>query len=50
MSTKTTPASRRVNMFDDFLLRALVGGLGVALVVGPFGSFVVWRRLAYFVL
>lgn len=35
-------------MFDDFLLRALVGGIGVALVVGPFGSFVVWRRLAYF--
>ena len=35
-------------MFDDFLVRALVGGLGVALVVGPFGSFVVWRRLAYF--
>lgn len=35
-------------MIDDFLLRALVGGLGVALVAGPFGSFVVWRRLAYF--
>ena len=33
---------------DDFLLRALLGGLGVALVAGPFGSFVVWRRLAYF--
>jgi zinc transport system permease protein len=35
-------------MLDDFLLRALAGGLGVALVAGPFGSFVVWRRLAYF--
>ncbi len=33
---------------DDFLIRALLGGLGVALVAGPFGSFVVWRRLAYF--
>jgi zinc transport system permease protein len=33
---------------DDFLLRALAGGIGVALVAGPFGSFVVWRRLAYF--
>ncbi|PNU19092.1 hypothetical protein C2E25_14245 [Geothermobacter hydrogeniphilus] len=33
---------------DDFILRALFGGLGVALVAGPFGSFVVWRRLAYF--
>lgn len=35
-------------MFDDFLLRALLGGCGVALIAGPFGSFVVWRRLAYF--
>lgn len=35
-------------MLDDFLLRALAAGLGVALVAGPFGSFVVWRRLAYF--
>jgi len=35
-------------MLSDFLLRALLGGLGVALVAGPFGSFVVWRRLAYF--
>jgi zinc transport system permease protein len=33
---------------DDFLLRALLGGLGVAAVSGPFGVFVVWRRLAYF--
>ncbi len=33
---------------DDFLLRALAGGIGVALVAGAFGSFVVWRRLAYF--
>lgn len=35
-------------MFDDFMLRALLGGVGVAIVAGPFGSFVVWRRLAYF--
>ncbi|WP_210397987.1 zinc ABC transporter permease subunit ZnuB [Motiliproteus sediminis] len=32
----------------DFLLRALLGGVGVALVAGPLGSFVVWRRMAYF--
>ena len=32
----------------DFLLFALLGGLGVALVAGPLGSFVVWRRMAYF--
>lgn len=35
-------------MFDDFFLRALVGGVGVALVTGPLGCFVVWRRMAYF--
>ena len=33
---------------DDFLWRALVAGTGVALVAGPLGSFVVWRRMAYF--
>lgn len=33
---------------DDFLLRALIAGLGVALVTGPLGVFVVWRRMAYF--
>ena len=32
----------------DFLLFALLGGIGVALVAGPLGSFVVWRRMAYF--
>jgi len=35
-------------MFDDFFIRALVAGLGVALVTGPLGCFVVWRRLSYF--
>lgn len=33
---------------DDFLFRALLGGIGVALAAGPLGSFVVWRRMAYF--
>ncbi|MES9963335.1 MAG: zinc ABC transporter permease subunit ZnuB [Candidatus Sedimenticola sp. 20ELBAFRAG] len=33
---------------DDFMLRALAAGLGVALVAGPLGVFVVWRRMAYF--
>jgi zinc transport system permease protein len=33
---------------DEFLLRALLAGLGVALVAGPLGAFVVWRRMAYF--
>ncbi|MDE0004958.1 MAG: metal ABC transporter permease, partial [Rhodospirillaceae bacterium] len=33
---------------EDFFLRALVGGVGVALASGPIGCFVVWRRMAYF--
>jgi len=33
---------------DDFLIRALVGGCGVAAVAGPLGAFVVWRRMAFF--
>ena len=32
----------------DFLLSALLAGLALALVAGPLGSFVVWRRMAYF--
>lgn len=32
----------------DFLWRALFAGIGVALVAGPLGSFVVWRRMSYF--
>jgi zinc transport system permease protein len=35
-------------MFDDFFTRALIGGIGVALVAGPLGCFIIWRRLAYF--
>ncbi|MBM3482633.1 MAG: hypothetical protein FJX66_04970 [Alphaproteobacteria bacterium] len=33
---------------SDFFLRALIGGIGVALVAGPLGCFVVWRRMAFF--
>ncbi|MGF1624685.1 MAG: metal ABC transporter permease [Alphaproteobacteria bacterium] len=35
-------------MLDDFFTRALVAGIGVALVAGPLGCFIVWRRMAYF--
>ncbi|PHP67461.1 hypothetical protein CSC94_07055 [Zhengella mangrovi] len=35
-------------MLDDFFVRALVAGCGVALIAGPLGCFIVWRRLAYF--
>ncbi|SHK16663.1 zinc transport system permease protein [Marinobacter antarcticus] len=35
-------------VLNDFFWRALIGGLGVALIAGPLGCFVVWRRMAYF--
>ncbi len=35
-------------MLDDFMIRAALAGLGVALAAAPLGSFVVWRRMAYF--
>ena len=35
-------------MFDDFFVRAMFAGVGVALMAGPLGCFVVWRRMAYF--
>ena len=35
-------------MLDDFFVRALVAGVGVALVTGPLGCFIIWRRMAYF--
>ena len=35
-------------MFDDFLFRAFVAGIGLAIITGPLGFFIVWRRLSYF--
>lgn len=35
-------------MLDDFLARALIAGVGMALLAGPLGAFVVWRRMALF--
>ena len=35
-------------MLDDFLVRALIAGIGIALDAGPLGCFVVWRRLSFF--
>jgi len=32
----------------EFLLRALLAGIGIALIAGPLGCFTIWRRMAYF--
>lgn len=37
-----------MSLFDSFLIRAALAGIGVALAAAPLGCFVVWRRMAYF--
>lgn len=33
---------------EEFMVRGLLSGIGVALAAAPLGIFVVWRRMAYF--
>lgn len=33
---------------DEFLIRALLAGIGVTIVCGPLGCLVIWQRMAYF--
>lgn len=35
-------------MLDDFFVRAWIAGLGLAVMAGPLGCLVVWRRMAYY--
>jgi zinc transport system permease protein len=50
--TGTIMATHRIlpeaAMLDDFFIRALLAGVGIAAVAGPLGCFIVWRRMAYF--
>ncbi|MDA9557997.1 zinc ABC transporter permease subunit ZnuB [Vibrio sp.] len=32
----------------EFLLPSIIAGIGIAIIAGPLGSFVVWRKMAYF--
>ena len=53
MITLTVPVTTATTgtqhaMLDDFFIRALIAGIGVAVTTGPLGCFVVWRRMAYF--
>jgi zinc transport system permease protein len=41
-------ATREADVPEPFLLRALLAGMGLALVAAPLGCFVVWRRMAYY--
>ena len=35
-------------MIDDFIVRATLASIGVAIAAAPLGCFVIWRRMAYF--
>lgn len=37
-----------LSFMPEFMWRALLAGLGIALISGPLGAFMVWQRLAYF--
>lgn len=50
-SIATAPSASthlQIKIMPEFLLFALLAGLGVACVAGPLGCFAVWRRMAYF--
>ena len=38
----------KVIIMDEFIVRALLGGVGVAIISGPIGCLVVWQRMSYF--
>lgn len=40
--------SMAIFLTTDFILYALAAGISLALVAGPLGSFIVWRRMSYF--
>ncbi len=37
-----------MSLFEPFLIQAILGGIGIAIICGPLGSYVVWHRMAYF--
>lgn len=47
-TTRISTLSMSTIMLDDFLVRAAIAGAGLSMATGPLGSFVVWRRMAYF--
>ena len=48
MATLLTASIMRTAIMADFLLWAWFGGLMIAVITGPLGCFMVWRRMAYF--
>ena len=35
-------------MLDDFFVRAVLAGIGIAIIAAPLGCFVIWRGMAFF--
>ena len=35
-------------MIDSLLLNGILAGIGISLLAGPLGCFIIWRRMAYF--
>ena len=33
---------------DDFIINAIISGIGIALITGLLGCFVIWKKMAYF--
>jgi zinc transport system permease protein len=51
ITTAMTMGTLRIGsmtMLDDFFIRSMLAGIGLALTTGPLGCFVIWRRMAYF--
>jgi zinc transport system permease protein len=48
MTMKVIDTDMSSIFFEPFFQRAILAGLGIALVAGPIGCFIVWRRMAYF--
>lgn len=46
--TIATTTVMGIIMLDDFLIKAVMAGIGIAIICGVMGCFVVWRRMAYF--
>jgi len=36
-----------LSLLDDFFIRAIIAGIGIAIIAGPLGCFIVWRRMSY---
>ena len=48
VNLSTTLAVTKATNMIEFLFPAFLAGIGIAALAGPLGSFVVWRKMAYF--